>query len=178
MPYRQVSFDARRLLHTGGLIGIRSPHRESHLSHIDGMFPAAPAIPSPGQRPQGALDLDNGPARKREDRARQQLHRVQEPRLAELLWPESDGDMAHHSFIVALSRLRKLLGKEEALVLKEGRLSLSNRHCWVDVWAFERFLRQAEKARKEASCRRTLSSVLGVDPSAETRAIAASLGRS
>ncbi|MBP2676213.1 MAG: malT, partial [Deltaproteobacteria bacterium] len=31
---------------------------------------------------------------------------VPEPRLAELLWPESDGDMAHHSFIVALSRLR------------------------------------------------------------------------
>ena len=85
----------------------------------------------------------------RENCPGQQLHRVQEPRLAELLWPESDGDMAHHSFIVALSRLRKLLGKEEALVLKEGRLSLSNRHCWVEVWAFERFLGQAEKARKE-----------------------------
>jgi DNA-binding SARP family transcriptional activator len=202
---------------------------------------------------------------------------VPEARLAELLWPEADGDLAHHSFTVALSRLRKLLGKEEALVLKEGRLSLSNRHCWVDVWAFERFLGQAEKARKEGKgteavrnfekalslyrgaflqfeelswavslreklrggflgavthlgrcyegegqweeavscygkglaaddlaeelyrrlmvchlrqgqeakalsvyrrCRKTLSSVLGVDPSAETQAIAASLGRS
>jgi two-component SAPR family response regulator len=57
--------------------------------------------------------------------------------------------MAHHSFTVALSRLRKFLGKEDALVLKEGRLSLSNRDCWVDVWGFERFLGQAEKARKE-----------------------------
>ncbi|MBM2828106.1 MAG: malT [Actinobacteria bacterium] len=74
---------------------------------------------------------------------------VSEARLTELLWPEADGDLAHHSFTVALSRLRKLLRKEEALVLKEGRLSLSNRHCWVDVWAFERFLGQAEKARKE-----------------------------
>jgi len=74
---------------------------------------------------------------------------VPEGRLAELLWPEADGDLAHHSFAVALSRLRKLLGNEEAMVLKEGRLSLSNRHCWVDVWAFERFLGQAEKARKE-----------------------------
>ena len=73
---------------------------------------------------------------------------VSEARLAELLWPDADGDMAHHSFTVALSRLRKLLGKEEALVLKEGRLSLSNRHCWVDAWAFERFLGQAEKAGK------------------------------
>jgi len=55
----------------------------------------------------------------------------------------------HNSFEVALSRLRKLMGKEDALVLKEGRLSLSNRQCWVDVWAFERSLGQAEKARKE-----------------------------
>jgi DNA-binding SARP family transcriptional activator len=74
---------------------------------------------------------------------------VPEGRLAEILWPEADGDLAHHSFEVALSRLRKLLENEEALVLKEGRLSLSNRHCWVDVWAFARSLGQAEKARKE-----------------------------
>jgi two-component SAPR family response regulator len=45
--------------------------------------------------------------------------------------------------------LRRLLKKEEALVLKDGQLSLSNRHCWVDVWAFERSLGQAWKARKE-----------------------------
>ena len=74
---------------------------------------------------------------------------VPEARLAELLWPDADGDLAHHSFTVALSRLRKLLGKEEALILKEGRLSLSNRVCWVDVWAFERFLGQAEMAGRE-----------------------------
>jgi len=76
---------------------------------------------------------------------------VSELRISEHLWPEADGDMAHHSFTVALSRLRKFLGKEDALVLKEGRLSLSNRHCWVDVWAFERFLGQAEKAKKEGN---------------------------
>jgi DNA-binding SARP family transcriptional activator len=74
---------------------------------------------------------------------------IPEARLAEHLWPEADGDLAHHSFEVALSRLRKLLGKEDALVLKEKRLSLSNRHCWVDAWAFERILGQAEKARRE-----------------------------
>ena len=202
---------------------------------------------------------------------------VPDGRLAEILWPETDGDLAHKSFEVVLSRLRKLLGNEEALVLKEGHLSLSNRHGWVDVWAFARLLGQAEIARKEGRgpeairlfekalslyrgpflqseemacaaspreklrsgflravallgqcyedgerwgdavscygkgieaddlaeelyrrlmvchirqgrdaealsvyrrCRKTLSSVLGVDPSAETRAIAASLGRS
>jgi DNA-binding SARP family transcriptional activator len=76
---------------------------------------------------------------------------VPEAAVAEFLWPEADGDLAHHSLEVALSRLRKLLGNEEALVLKEGRLSLSNQHCWVDVWAFERSLGQAEKARKEGT---------------------------
>jgi DNA-binding SARP family transcriptional activator len=74
---------------------------------------------------------------------------VPEAKLTEFLWPEADGDLAHNSFEVALSRLRKLLGTEDALVLKEGRLSLSNRHCWVDVWAFARSLGEAEKARKE-----------------------------
>jgi DNA-binding SARP family transcriptional activator len=74
---------------------------------------------------------------------------VPEAAVAEFLWPEADGDLAHHSLEVALSRLRKLLGTDELLTLKEGRLSLSNRHCWVDAWAFERFLGQAEKARKE-----------------------------
>jgi two-component SAPR family response regulator len=74
---------------------------------------------------------------------------VPEARLIELLWPEADGDMAHHSFTVALSRLRKLLRKEEALVLKDGCLSISNRYCWVDAWAFERSMGQAEKVRRE-----------------------------
>jgi len=73
---------------------------------------------------------------------------VPDGRLAEILWPEAEGDLAHKSFEVVLSRLRKLLGNEETLVLKEGHLSLSNRHCWVDVWAFARLPGQAEKARK------------------------------
>jgi hypothetical protein len=74
---------------------------------------------------------------------------ISEARIAEFLWPDADGDLAHQSFTAALGRLRKLLKKEEAVALKDGQLSLSNRHCWVDVWAFERFLGQAWKARKE-----------------------------
>lgn len=76
---------------------------------------------------------------------------VSEARLEELLWPDADGDMAHHSFSSALSRLRKLLGKEAALELKEGLLTLSSRHCWVDVWAFERALELAQSARKDGN---------------------------
>jgi two-component SAPR family response regulator len=74
---------------------------------------------------------------------------VSEARIAELLWPDADGDMAHQSFTAALGRLRKLLKKEEALMLKEKQLSISNRQCWVDVWAFERLIDQACRAKKE-----------------------------
>jgi two-component SAPR family response regulator len=74
---------------------------------------------------------------------------ISEGHLSEVLWPETDGDMAYQSLNVALHRLRKLLGEEEALMLREGRLSLSKRHCWVDVWAFASFLGQAEKTRRE-----------------------------
>ena len=83
---------------------------------------------------------------------------VSEAKLTEFLWPEADGDLAHHSFEVALSRLRKLLGNEEALVLKEGHLSLSNRHCWVDVWAFARFLGRRRRRGKRGRGRRRSAS--------------------
>jgi len=76
---------------------------------------------------------------------------ITEARISELLWPDADGDMAHQAFTSALKRLRKLLVDEDALLLKEGRLTLSNRHCWVDVWAFERYLAMAEQARKEGN---------------------------
>jgi len=34
-------------------------------------------------------------------------------------------------------RLRKLLGEDRALVLRNGRLSLDRRYCWLDTWALE-----------------------------------------
>lgn len=68
---------------------------------------------------------------------------VSEFRLSEALWPDSEGDQAHSSFTTTLSRLRKLIGVK-ALVLMNGQLSLNDRYCWVDSWAFERFLGQLE----------------------------------
>jgi tetratricopeptide (TPR) repeat protein len=43
-----------------------------------------------------------------------------------------------------LRRLRKLLGRDEALLLEDGRLSLNSGCCWLDIWAFERALARAE----------------------------------
>jgi DNA-binding SARP family transcriptional activator len=59
------------------------------------------------------------------------------PAVAALLWPEVDGDAAEQNLDIALSRLRKLLGVESALLLQDNKLSLDRTQCWVDAWVFE-----------------------------------------
>jgi two-component SAPR family response regulator len=65
--------------------------------------------------------------------------------LMSALWPDVDGDIAQCSFDTTLHRLRKMLGDARVLVLKEGKLSLDGRYCWVDVWSFERLLGQSNR---------------------------------
>jgi adenylate cyclase len=60
---------------------------------------------------------------------------VPETRLSETLWPDADGDRAHRAFATTLHRLRRLLG-HESLSLRQGRLTLEPRYCWVDALAF------------------------------------------
>jgi LuxR family maltose regulon positive regulatory protein len=62
---------------------------------------------------------------------------VSEARITDAMWPRVEGDSAHRSFTSTLHRLRKLLGEDRALVLHEGKLSLSRRHVWTDAWALE-----------------------------------------
>jgi len=64
---------------------------------------------------------------------------VSEQRLANVLWPESDGDAAQQSLATSLFRLRKLIGAD-TIKRQEGRLSLDQQICWVDCWAFERLV--------------------------------------
>jgi ATP/maltotriose-dependent transcriptional regulator MalT/DNA-binding SARP family transcriptional activator len=75
---------------------------------------------------------------------------VPQPRLSDALWPDADGDAAHGAFATTLHRLRKLLGVKDALVFQEGLLSLHPRLCWVDAWALERLLGEAESGWKAA----------------------------
>ena len=65
--------------------------------------------------------------------------------LTNLLWPDVEGDAAQRSFDTTLHRLRKLLGDDRVLVVREGKLSLASDHCWVDVWRFERLLGQSQR---------------------------------
>lgn len=69
---------------------------------------------------------------------------VPEDKLSAALWPQAEGDAAHEAFAVTLHRLRRLLGSDDALVLEGRQLTLDAGGVWVDVWALERLLRQAE----------------------------------
>jgi DNA-binding SARP family transcriptional activator len=74
---------------------------------------------------------------------------VREDQIMDALWPEADGDMAHQSFSTNLHRLRQLLGYEKAIQRQEGRLTLDDRYCWVDAWAFNSTLEQADAQWKK-----------------------------
>jgi len=64
--------------------------------------------------------------------------------LADLLWPDADGDLAIIAFKTTLSRLRQLIGNEKAIEVLEGRVVLDPRICWVDAWAFEKMFGELE----------------------------------
>lgn len=65
---------------------------------------------------------------------------VGEERLTDALWPETEGSKGRQLFKITLHRLRRLLGKQEAITLRAGKVTLDPRFCWVDAWAFERLL--------------------------------------
>jgi LuxR family transcriptional regulator, maltose regulon positive regulatory protein len=74
---------------------------------------------------------------------------IKEDQIADILWPEADGDAAHHAFVSTLHRLRQLIGYEKALHFREGKISLDDRYFWVDAWALEHIWEQADVCRKE-----------------------------
>ncbi|MBI5874912.1 MAG: hypothetical protein HZB81_03545 [Deltaproteobacteria bacterium] len=57
---------------------------------------------------------------------------VPEEKVADKLWPNVDGDMAHQSFATTLKRLRRLLGNKDAVRLSAGYVTLDRRYCWVE----------------------------------------------
>lgn len=62
---------------------------------------------------------------------------VNAAQLAELLWPDADGDAARAALGTALYRLRHLLDTDDVIRLGDGKLSLDPQRVWVDRWAFE-----------------------------------------
>mgnify|MGYP001176876927 FL=1 len=66
--------------------------------------------------------------------------------LAALLWPDATSAGLKKTLEITLHRLRKLLGRDDAVLLVEGRLVLNPRVCWVDLWAFEESAERAMEA--------------------------------
>jgi two-component SAPR family response regulator len=64
--------------------------------------------------------------------------------VIDTLWPDAEGDAAYRAFVTNLQRLRRLIGRKDAVEHKDGRLTLNPRCVWVDVWTFERLLSKAE----------------------------------
>jgi LuxR family transcriptional regulator, maltose regulon positive regulatory protein len=71
-------------------------------------------------------------------------------KLAQVLWPDTDGDMAKHALETTLYRLRKLLG-DRCIEVNGSQLTLNADHCWVDVWSLERLLEPGEQTLSPAA---------------------------
>jgi DNA-binding SARP family transcriptional activator len=71
---------------------------------------------------------------------------VPRERLADMLWPDAEGDFASSKFKTTLGRLRKLLGHHDYILVGEGLVSLNRQYCWTDVWRFTEAARRADKA--------------------------------
>lgn len=56
--------------------------------------------------------------------------------LIDTLWPDEDGDAARKAFDVTVARLRKLLGRNDALTLIDEAVTLNRKVCWVDADQF------------------------------------------
>jgi LuxR family maltose regulon positive regulatory protein len=74
---------------------------------------------------------------------------VKRETLSDILWPEAEGDSQHKSFAITLHRLRQMLGSENAVRLSGGRVTLNDRFCWVDIWAFEHVIGKADRALED-----------------------------
>ncbi len=66
--------------------------------------------------------------------------------IADALWPDADGDAARNALDNALHRLRKALGGDDRIVLRQGALALNPQRCWTDVGAVERLLTEIDGA--------------------------------
>jgi len=77
--------------------------------------------------------------------------------LVDALWPDADGGCGRRALDVALLRLRRLLGVEDAILVSGGRLSINHELCWVDAWAFERAVDAVETLVPEPSAERLRS---------------------
>ncbi|MEX0961167.1 MAG: bacterial transcriptional activator domain-containing protein [Burkholderiales bacterium] len=86
--------------------------------------------------------------------------------LWECLWPDAEGDLGARNLAITVHRLRRMLGCHDAVLQHDGKLSLNDRVCWVDAWAFERLvnegLRGLEEGESGPDAKRALQAALAL----------------
>ena len=81
-------------------------------------------------------------------------------RLADRLWPDVDGDLALQTLNTTLHRLRKLLGRNEAVVQRDRQLLLNSSLCWSDSWHFQWQAQQIETTVDQAVAEKHITRAL------------------
>jgi DNA-binding SARP family transcriptional activator len=71
--------------------------------------------------------------------------------VTQALWPDAEGDAAKRSFDITLHRLRRMLGRDEAIALHGGKLALHPGIVWVDALAFERLARRLDEIQHDGA---------------------------
>lgn len=65
-------------------------------------------------------------------------------RLCDTLWRDAEGGSARSAFDTALHRLRRMLGREEALLVQDGKVSVNPQCCQLDTQTLERHLKSVD----------------------------------
>ena len=71
---------------------------------------------------------------------------VDKQRLVDALWSEAEADAGPAALDMAISRLRKLVGAAEAIVIEDGKVGFNPSLVWIDVWAFDRDIEALQTA--------------------------------
>ncbi|MCC7547085.1 MAG: winged helix-turn-helix domain-containing protein [Burkholderiales bacterium] len=82
--------------------------------------------------------------------------------LIDALWSDEEGDAASNALGVTVSRLRKLLGCADAILVADERISLNLQRCWVDAFALERLVERFPDNGDDAAARRFIDRVLAL----------------
>ncbi len=76
---------------------------------------------------------------------------IPEARILDTLWPEAEPDNAYRSLITTVQRLRRLLDDPLTIRHSQGRLSLDDCRCWVDLWHCQQLLQKLDQALAEGT---------------------------
>lgn len=77
---------------------------------------------------------------------------IDEHLVSDALWPNAEGDLGGRTLKTNLHRLRRLLGRDEAILINGGTISLHPELFWTDVCAFEAISDWADAAWASGDC--------------------------